>query len=197
MRRIIITLVSIVLTSTPLFLFSWYGNKNQEVSVQKENTVEKEVSTKIDKKGQLQEKKEEEEKQQEEASNSEKSISKTENSTKESKSENNNSTNIQQESKQTVQSEVQPLQIYNEPVKETQPSVPTPWEALGMTEDQYYNKPMYSWEHVDDFNSMEDCLKHGDEYEPYKNGEELYNCRYVVSASGRILGIMFSTEKLN
>lgn len=71
-----------------------------------------------------------------------------------------------------------------------------PWTALGITEDQYYNKPMYNWESVD-FNSMSECLSYGDNYEPYLNGEELYNCREVKSFSGKFLGVMFDTEKLN
>lgn len=70
------------------------------------------------------------------------------------------------------------------------------WEKLGMTKDEYYNKPMFSWERVD-FKSMNECLSYGDNYEPYINGEVLYNCRDVLSASGRYLGVMFDTEKLN
>lgn len=203
MKRIIIALVIVVLTSTPLFLFSWYGNKKQEVSVQKENTVEKNVSTKIDKKEQIPEKEEVEEK--EDSSSSEKSISKTENSTKESKQENNNSINIPQESKQFVQSEPQQQPVHNEQVQETQPSVSHPWDAYGKTEYEYYNEPLYSWERVDysvgDYGSEQAaynaCTAHGDSYEPYVQGQVLYDCDRVVSASGKFLGIMFSTEKLN
>lgn len=70
------------------------------------------------------------------------------------------------------------------------------WESLGMTKDQYYNQPMYSWERVD-FKSREECVTHGDNYEPYVNGEVLYNCRDVTSPSGKYLGAMFDVEKLN
>ena len=70
------------------------------------------------------------------------------------------------------------------------------WESLGMTKDQYYNQPMYSWERVD-FKSREECVTHGDKYEPYVNGEVLYNCRDVTSPSGKYLGAMFDLEKLN
>lgn len=78
-----------------------------------------------------------------------------------------------------------------EPVKEI-----GPWDAWGMTKDQYYNQPMHSWERVD-FKTMNECLNYGDNYEPYLNGEVLYNCREVTSASGNFLGVMFDTEKLN
>lgn len=70
------------------------------------------------------------------------------------------------------------------------------WEVLGMTKDQYYNQPMYSWERVD-FDSYEECTEHGDSYPPAVNGEVSYICRDVKSPSGKYLGTMFDTEKLN
>ena len=85
-----------------------------------------------------------------------------------------------------------------------QPKPKPIWEQLGMTEDQYYNKPMYNWEHVDfsvekygsEKAATDACLKYGDNYEPYLNGEVSYNCSTVTSASGKYLGEMFYTEKL-
>lgn len=70
------------------------------------------------------------------------------------------------------------------------------WEALGMAKDQYYNQPMYNWEKVD-FKTMNECLEYGNKYKPYLDGEVLYNCHDVLSASGKFLGVMFDTEKLN
>ncbi len=69
------------------------------------------------------------------------------------------------------------------------------WEELGISEDDYYNKPMFSWEKVD-FNTMNECREYGINYEPYLNGEVLFSCSIVTSFSGKYLGIMFSTEKL-
>ncbi len=205
MKRIIIALVTIILTSTPLFLFSWYGNKKQEISVSKDNVVKDEVSTKIDKNEQKKETVKKEQNKKQETLTSEKSIKETENSTKKSIKEDNNSTNIPQESSQTVQSETQQQPASTEQTHETQPSVSHPWDAYGISEYEYYNKPLSSWERVDYSVSVygseqaayNACATYGDSYEPYVKGEELYNCRTVVSASGRILGIMFSTEKLN
>lgn len=79
------------------------------------------------------------------------------------------------------------------------------WEQLGMTKDQYFNKPMYGWEHVDfsveqygdESKAKQACLNHGDNYQPYLNGEVSYNCSTVTSASGKYLGEMFYTEKLS
>lgn len=88
----------------------------------------------------------------------------------------------------------------------TQPNEETGlWTAWGKTKDEYYNKPLYSWEHVDfsvekygsESACQQACINYGDNYGPYLNGEVLYNCSTVNSASGKYLGEMFHTEKLN
>ncbi len=79
------------------------------------------------------------------------------------------------------------------------------WDKLGMTEDDYKNKPVYKWETVDfsvekygsEKNTREACLQYGDTYEPYRIKEESFNCDSVFSLSGKYLGEMFYTEKLN
>ena len=90
--------------------------------------------------------------------------------------------------------------VNNEPVSNS-----GPWDAFGMSEYDYYNKPMYSWERVDfpvskygsEANCRKACAEYGDNYEPYLNGEVLYSCSIVTSLSGKYLGEFFSTEKLN
>lgn len=87
------------------------------------------------------------------------------------------------------------------PTNETTENI---WDKLGMTEYQYYNEPMYSWEHVDfsvntygsESAARNACLNYGDNYQPYLNGEVLYHCTTVNSASGKYLGEMFHTEEL-
>ena len=117
---------------------------------------------------------------------------------KETKKENDNSSSQKQQTTTTNT----PSQTPQNNVVQEQPQVQEPvrnsgpWDAWGMTEDQYYNQPMHSWERVD-FGSMNECLNYGDNYAPYLNGEVLYNCREVTSASGKFLGVMFDTEKLN
>ena len=70
------------------------------------------------------------------------------------------------------------------------------WEVLGMSKDQYYNQPLYSWERID-FKTYDECTAYGDKYLQSINGETNYVCREVTSMSGRFLGIMFDTEKTN
>ena len=120
---------------------------------------------------------------------------------KESQKSSSKETSTNNTPSQTPQNNTQQSTQQNNVVVE-QPQAPEPvkqsgpWEAWGMTEDQYYNQPMHSWERVD-FYSMNECLNYGDNYAPYLNGEVLYNCREITSASGKFLGVMFDTEKLN
>lgn len=120
---------------------------------------------------------------------------------KESQKSSSKETSTNNTPSQTPQNNTQQSTQQNNVVVE-QPQAPEPvkqsgpWEAWGMTEDQYYNQPMHSWERVD-FSSMNECLNYGDNYAPYLNGEVLYNCREITSASGKFLGVMFDTEKLN
>lgn len=79
-----------------------------------------------------------------------------------------------------------------------------PWTKYGLTEDQYYNKPMYSYEHIDysvnDYGTEEACInacrQYGLSYEPYLKGEVSFGCRSINSMSGKYLGEMFYTRKL-
>lgn len=121
----------------------------------------------------------------------------------------NNSSSEKKEVKQVAPKKEQeviektPIQNTNAGVVSTPKSEPIieakkqeVWEALGMTKDQYYNQPMYSWEKVD-FNSYKECEEFGDTYPPAVNGEISYICRDVKSPSGKYLGTMFDSEKLN
>lgn len=97
---------------------------------------------------------------------------------------------VQDKIEETKTSTITPIE---DPKEEKKQEI---WEELGMSEDQYYNKPLYSWERVD-FKTYDECYAYGDTYYPAKSGEVLYNCREITSMSGKFLGIMFDTEKTN
>ncbi|CDE37975.1 unknown [Mycoplasma sp. CAG:472] len=125
------------------------------------------------------------------------------NESKETKTNNSNKSNIQsnenKNNQKTTTSEITQPPVQQEEQKEESNNnvkANNPWDILGITEDQYYNKPLYSWERVD-FSTYEECANYGESYKPYLNGEELYHCSTVSSASGKNLGWMFHTEKLN
>ena len=88
-----------------------------------------------------------------------------------------------------------------EPVKEPEPVKKTgPWEAWGMSEDEYYNAPYPKGARVDykvkDYGSedacMNACTAKGDELYGY-----IYSCDRITSASGKFLGVMLDLEKVN
>lgn len=61
-----------------------------------------------------------------------------------------------------------------------------PWEELGLTEDQYKNQPMYSWEEVD-FKTKDECVNYGNEHAEYG-----FECSEVTSWT-RSLGWDYKT----
>ena len=61
-----------------------------------------------------------------------------------------------------------------------------PWEELGLTEDQYKNQPMYSWEQVD-FKTKDECMNYGNEHAEYG-----FECSEVTSWT-RSLGWDYKT----
>lgn len=71
------------------------------------------------------------------------------------------------------------IQVQDTPVI-TQPKEQTPWEKLGLTEDQYKNKPIYAWEEVE-YSTREECAAYGDTHPPYSTGEGSYDCNEVSS----------------
>ena len=74
----------------------------------------------------------------------------------------------------------------------------TAWEELGITEFDYYNKPMWSWARIDfsikDYKTYEKtreaCITKGEEY--FKEGLG-YSCTSINSYSGDYLGEMIKT----
>lgn len=61
-----------------------------------------------------------------------------------------------------------------------------PWEELGLTEDQYKNQPMYSWEEVD-FKTKDECMNYGNEHAEFG-----FECSEVTSWT-RSLGWDYKT----
>ena len=105
---------------------------------------------------------------------------------------------------ETLKEQTTQKQEITKTVETTKPKEQPIWEVLGMTEYQYYNEPMYSWEKVDfpvskygsESAAREACAQYGDKYEPYLNGEVAYHCTTVNTASGKYLGEWFHTENV-
>ncbi len=67
-----------------------------------------------------------------------------------------------------------------------------PWEELGLSEDEYYNKPIMNWQKVTHAN-MDACKKEGQETVDDESNDFIsFWCYEVYSPSGKFLGAMLS-----
>ncbi len=111
---------------------------------------------------------------------------------------NNNSSNQEKESNNKKEDSNTNLESKPEEKVEEIKKEPTAWEELGISESDYYNKPMWSWARID-FSidkyktyekTREACITKGEEY--YEQGYG-YSCTGINSYSGKYLGEMLKT----
>lgn len=89
-----------------------------------------------------------------------------------------------------VTDEKQDENILNSSEKEEEQKETPIWEELGITEYEYYNSPMLSWQKVTHA-TFEECRMEGDMIINDENsGYTQYWCYQVNSYSGKMLGIM-------
>lgn len=108
----------------------------------------------------------------------------------EDKKSNNNSTTEKKDeiTKEEAKNESQ-TSVPDDKVKEEQKETPI-WEELGITEYEYYNSPMLSWQKVTHA-TFEECRMEGDMIINDENSVYTqYWCYQVNSYSGKMLGIM-------
>lgn len=191
MKKIIVCLIAIILSTSGIF--GYYKINN---STKTDNKKEIEISTITN------EEKIEEEKAsdiKDEDQNKEVSSNVVEEETKTVKENKSNTSNNTSNSKKTIVKEnvvvEEPKKEVieekkNEPIKEEK----HPWDDLGISENDYYNKPMWSWMKIDfDINSYgtqaateNACREYGN-----KKAEEEglgFSCTNVLSYSGKYLG---------
>ena len=206
MKKIIITVVVLVLISIGIISCLYINNRNKESKLLNQEETSNEVIKDIDEK--------EEDKENEPISedikndtNDNKNITNNDVNTNKSNMENdsssnsnvinnnkkNNVTQVKEEKHETVKETV---------VQETQPEPkkePTPWESLGISEYDYYNKPMWSWARVDysvkTYGTLEQthqaCIDAGNELEDIIS----FSCDNINSYSGDYLGDMLRVKK--
>ena len=111
----------------------------------------------------------------------------------------NNSNNSNDSKKEEKKEENKPVEKIEE-VKEEPKKEPTSnaWDELGISEYDYYNKPMWNWARIDfsikDYKTYEKtreaCVSKGEEY--FNEGYG-YSCTSINSYSGDYLGEMLKT----
>ena len=179
MKKIIVLIISTILISS----FIFYNNiiKHDSNKDNKSNDI---VEVKPIKQEEIKEKpivKEEKEKvEQETKIDKQETKTKTETNNKEIKE---NKTNNSSTSRPVTNVEHKEEQKQEEKTVVVQKQ---PWEELGLTEDQYKNQPMYSWEEVD-FKTKEECINYGNEHAEYG-----FECSEVTSWT-RSLGWDYKT----
>lgn len=83
---------------------------------------------------------------------------------------------------------------------ENNDTTPKVWEELGMSEYDYYNKPIWNWAIITHSN-LDSCIADGEKakQEELNKGSGkavLYNCYHLYSHSGKYLGEMLEIEYL-
>lgn len=83
---------------------------------------------------------------------------------------------------------------------ENNDTTPKVWEELGMSEYEYYNKPIWNWATITHSN-LDSCIADGEKakQEELNKGSGkavLYNCYHLYSHSGKYLGEMLEIEYL-
>lgn len=112
---------------------------------------------------------------------------------------NNNKTNNTKQNEETKK--VEPKETTQPVVTESKND--NPWDRLGISEYDYYNKPMYSWEKVDfkvsDYGSKgateKACEDYGYAYIETHDGA--FSCNNVTSYSGAYLGEYFKYNSMD
>ena len=205
MKKIIIIFVVLVLISIGIISCLYINNRNKESKLLEQSGTSNEVVKDID------EKKEDIENEPisediKDNNNDNKNITNNDVNTNKSNMESNSSSNsnvinnkndnvtqAKEEKHETVKETVvqQPIP---EPKKE-----PTPWDSLGISEYDYYNKPMWSWARVDysvkTYGTLEQthqaCIDAGNELDDIIS----FSCDNINSYSGDYLGDMLRVKK--
>ena len=161
-----------------------YEKKNTDNDIKKTTkTKEEETSTQTEQKSEEQKTETNNKEEQIENNSNKKEPTKT-NSTKTSESSkstpknntpSNSNNNGAGNSNNSVKQEEKPVVVQKQP-----------WEELGLTEDQYKNQPMYSWEEID-FKTKDECMNYGNEHAEYG-----FECSEVTSWT-RSLGWDYKT----
>lgn len=186
MKKIIIPVILFVIIIIGVSCFMFYSkNKNVE-EVTNENVVDTKTNIETDNNvtESSDEKINEIENSNELTNSSAIKESKSAEKKEEKKSEENKNNNIKQNTT-----------IVEEPKSEDKK---TAWDELGISEYDYYHKPMWNWQRIDfsideyktEQKTKEACISKGNEYFEQGIG---YSCSSVTSYAGTYLGEMLKT----
>lgn len=186
MKKIIIPVILFVIIIIGVSCFMFYSKTKNIEEVTNENVVGTKTNIETDKNvtESSDEKINEIENSDELTNSSAIKESKSEEKKEEKKSEENKNNNIKQNTT-----------VVEEPKSEDKK---TAWDELGISEYDYYHKPMWNWQRIDfsideyktEQKTKEACISKGNEYFEQGIG---YSCSSVTSYAGTYLGEMLKT----
>ena len=186
MKKIIIPVILFVIIIIGVSCFMFYSKTKNVEEVANENVVD--TKTNIETDNNVTESSEDKineiENSNESTNSSTIKESKSEEKKEEKKSEGNKNNNIKQNTT-----------VVEEPKSEDKK---TAWDELGISEYDYYHKPMWNWQRIDfsideyktEQKTKEACISKGNEYFEQGIG---YSCSSVTSYAGTYLGEMLKT----
>lgn len=186
MKKIIIPVILFVIIIIGVSCFMFYSKTKNVEEVANENVVD--TKTNIETDNNVTESSEDKineiENSNELTNSSTIKESKSEEKKEEKKSEGNKNNNIKQNTT-----------VVEEPKSEDKK---TTWDELGISEYDYYHKPMWNWQRIDfsideyktEQKTKEACISKGNEYFEQGIG---YSCSSVTSYAGTYLGEMLKT----
>lgn len=196
MKKIVIIFIVILLSLSGMFgIYKFYNSKKIDNKTT-ENIIKKNDEKKMEK-YKASETKDDNQEVKDSLKNEEEQNKNNENNKTESKPESNKTENNNQVVQSNTKREEQPKQnvTKSETSKVEQPKVEKkPWEELGISENDYYNKPMWNWMTVEfDVNTYGSqsaaesaCRDSGNKK---AEAEGLgFSCTNVLSYSGKYLG---------
>ena len=196
MKKIVIIFIVILLSLSGMFgIYKFYNSKKIDNKTT-ENIIKKNDEKKIEK-DKASETKDDNQEVKDSLKNEEEQNENNENNKTESKPESNKTENNNQVVQSNTKREEQSKQnvTKSETYKVEQPKVENkPWEELGISENDYYNKPMWNWMTVEfDVNTYGSqsaaesaCRDSGNKK---AEAEGLgFSCTNVLSYSGKYLG---------
>lgn len=199
-NKLLIALIFLIIIIGVIFvIFKFNNNSNKDnVKINVDNEDVK-VEDKSESTGKVNNKEEKEIDKNPDTEKIKEEISTETTEKKENKINNDNSNNVvEKQTQNNINQNITPVidnQEQNTEVKSNESiNKNNPWDSLGITEYDYYNKPAHSWAEVNfkisDYGSREAtlnaCKEYGDEYIAKHGGG--YNCDGVNSYSGDYLG---------
>lgn len=172
------------------------SSENKNTSSNKEQSNVKKGNSKVENNTSKKEENKQEIKNNNSSSNQESNVSNNATGNNSSNNNSNSTANNSSSSNNDNNNSKPDTPKVDEPSKD-----PTAWEELGISEYDYYNKPIWSWARIDfsidDYGTEENthnaCISKGNQLMEESNNGLGFSCQSILSYAGNYLGEMMKT----